>query len=184
MFGDSLAAGYGLTAEDSFSRQMERALGERGIFARVLDHGVSGDTSAGGRQRVAWMLQDRPKLVIVELGANDALRGLSPEAMEDNLAAILGALEQYGAGVLLAGMRAPPNLGQDYVKRFESVFPRLAARYGVALYPFFLEGVAGDARLNQADGIHPNVAGVARIVERILPLVESLLATPRDGDNR
>ena len=184
VFGDSLAAGYGLVVEESFPRQLEGALAARGIFARVLNHGVSGDTSAGGRQRVEWMLRDRPQLVIVELGANDALRGLSPEAMEDNLGAILIALKQNRVAALLAGMRAPPNLGREYAERFNAVFPRLAEQHKVPLYPFFLEGVAGEPHLNQDDGMHPNAAGVAHVVREMLPLVEAALASPQEVDDR
>ena len=177
VLGDSLAAGYGLDPADAFPAQLRRALGARGHVVEVLEHGVSGDTSAGGRQRVAWLLQDRPRVVIVELGANDALRGLDPGQLEANLDAILVALHQAGVAPLLAGMRAPRNLGAAYAERFDAVYPRLAARHGVGLYPFFLEGVAGVAELNQRDGIHPNARGVARIVAGILPAVEAVLAT-------
>ena len=176
VLGDSLTAGYGLDSADAFPAQLRRALADRGHAVEVLEHGVSGDTSAGGRQRVAWLLQDRPRVVIVELGANDALRGLDPGQLEANLDAILSALREAGVVPLLAGMRAPRNLGTDYAERFDAVYPRLAARHGVGLYPFFLEGVAGVAKLNQRDGIHPNARGVARIVAGILPAVEEVLA--------
>ena len=176
VLGDSLAAGYGLGPADAFPAQLQRALEAGGHTVEMLNHGVSGDTTAGGRQRVKWMLEDRPRVVIVELGANDALRGLDPEQLEANLEAILAALQTAGVVPLLAGMRAPRNLGADYTERFDTVFPRLAARHGVGLYPFFLEGVAGVAELNQRDGIHPNARGVARIVAGILPAVEAALA--------
>lgn len=171
VLGDSLAAGYGLAAEDAFPRQLEAALLRMGVRARVLNHGVSGDTTAGGRRRVDWMLRDQPQIVIVELGANDALRGLDPSLVAANLEAIIEALKAHGAAVVLAGMRAPPNLGGEYASRFNAVYPALAQRQQVAFYPFFLEGVAAAPALNQADGIHPNAAGVARIVEGIAPLV-------------
>jgi acyl-CoA thioesterase-1 len=175
VLGDSLAAGFGLDPSDAFPAQLQRALQARGHAVEVANHGVSGDTSAGGRQRVEWMLLDRPRVVLVELGANDALRGLDPGRLEANLDAILATLEASGVTTLLAGMRAPPNLGAEYTARFDAVYPRLAARWGVGLYPFFLEGVAGREELNQHDGIHPNARGVARIVAGILPLVETTL---------
>lgn len=177
VLGDSLAAGYGLAPVDGFTAQLERALRARGHAVDVLNHGVAGDTSAGGRQRVGWLLQDRPQVVLVELGANDALRGLDPTQLEIHLDSILTDLLDAGVVPLLAGMRAPRNLGKDYAERFDAVYPRLAARHGVALYPFFLDGVAGVDELNQRDGLHPNARGVARIVSGILPAVEKVLAT-------
>jgi len=182
VLGDSLAAGYGLTAEEAFPAQLERALLNHGIRAEVLNHGVSGDTSSGGRRRVQWMLRDRPRVVLLELGANDALRGLNPEQLEENLDAILTALGSAGVVPVLAGMRAPRNLGDEYTESFDAVFPRLAKRHKVALYPFFLEGVAGDPALNQADGLHPNSAGVQRIVQGILPLIEAAVNSIRGTD--
>ncbi|MBM3567140.1 MAG: arylesterase [Alphaproteobacteria bacterium] len=173
--GDSLTAGYGLRADEAFPAVLERALLARGHAVRVIDAGVSGDTSAAGRQRLGWVLADRPDFAIVELGANDGLRALPVEAMRANLDAILTELKSRGIGVLLAGMKAPANLGADYARAFEAVYPELATRHGVLLYPFFLDGVAGDPTLNQPDGIHPTAAGVARIVERILPSVERLI---------
>jgi acyl-CoA thioesterase I len=140
----------------------------------VRNGGVAGDTARQGRARLLWGLRGlgrNPDLVIVELGANDALRGLPPEQVEQNLSAILAELTRRRVPVLLAGMRSPPNLGQDYRRRFEAIYPRLARRYHVALYPFFLDGVAGNRALNQADGIHPNATGVRVVIRRILPSV-------------
>lgn len=174
VIGDSLTAGYGLARDDGFPAQLQRTLTAQGLAVRVHDGGVSGDTSAGGRARLVWMLgsapqQQQPDAVIVELGANDALRGVDPDVTYANLAAILSELKARGIPVLLAGMRAPPNLGADYQKRFDAIYPRLAAAYRVPLYPFFLDGVAAVPALNQADGIHPNAKGVAEIVRRIAP---------------
>jgi acyl-CoA thioesterase-1 len=183
VLGDSLVAGYGLSLADSFPAQLETALIEAGHAVRVINAGVSGDTSAGGLARLDWLLADRPDLVIVELGANDALRGLDPAQTERNLDAILSRLGQAGLPVLLAGMRAPRNLGDDYTHRFDRIYPDLADRHGVPLYPFFLEGVAIDPALNQADGIHPNAHGVAVIVQRILPSVVRLLKPIRKPAN-
>jgi acyl-CoA thioesterase-1 len=141
----------------------------------VLDAGVGGDTTAGGLARLDWALADRPSHVIVELGGNDGLRALPPEQMEQNLDAIVSRLRNDGVAVLLAGMRAPPNLGRAYGEVFEAVFARVAQRHDVPLYPFFLEGVAGDPGLNQPDGVHPTADGIAIIVERILPAVTAWL---------
>ncbi|HEY4135554.1 MAG TPA: arylesterase [Alphaproteobacteria bacterium] len=177
VLGDSLAAGYGLPAEEAFPAQLERALRAKGHNVNVIAAGVSGDTSAGGRARLDWSLADNPNAAIVELGANDGLRGIEPAATYDNLAAILKALKARGTPTLLAGMLAPPNLGAAYGKDFNATFTRLSKDYGVPLYPFFLDGVAAEAALNQADGMHPNPQGVAIIVQRILPSVEKLIAT-------
>jgi acyl-CoA thioesterase-1 len=179
-FGDSLSAGLGLPAEQAFPAVLERALRDQGLDVRVVNAGVSGDTTAGGKARLDWVLGDRPQAAIVELGANDALRGIDPKDTEANLDAILGGLKGHGVRVLLAGMRAPPNLGADYAQAFEPVYPRLAAKHGVALYPFFLDGVAADPGLNQPDGMHPNAEGVRRIAAAMLPAVRALLkgATP------
>jgi len=174
-FGDSLVHGYGLPAGDSFPEQLERALRDRGYTVEVINAGNSGDTTAAGRARLDWALAAKPDLVLVELGGNDSLRGVEPSDTYRNLDLILGRLTADGLPVLLAGMRAPRNLGEDYAAEFDAVFPRLAEKYGVAFYPFFLDGVALDPALNQADGIHPNAAGVAVIVERILPALEPLL---------
>jgi acyl-CoA thioesterase-1 len=142
----------------------------------VINGGVSGDTSAGGRARIDWALADKPDLVVVGLGANDALRGLDPAVTRANLDAILGTLKQRGIPALLVGMYAPPNLGRDYGERFKAIYPDLARKYDVPLYPFFLEGVALDPKLNQGDGMHPNAQGVAVMVRGILPYVTPLLA--------
>ncbi len=175
VLGDSLAAGYGLAANEAFPAQLERALRAKGHNVNVINAGVSGDTSAGGRARLDWSLADNPHAVIVELGANDGLRGLEPTSTADNLGAILKALKDRGKPTLLAGMYAPPNLGAAYGKEFNGLYARIAKEHGAALYPFFLDGVAAEAALNQADGIHPNAKGVAVIVERILPAVEKLI---------
>lgn len=173
--GDSLTAGYGLPAEASFPAVLERELRDRGVEASVVNAGVSGDTSAGGRARLPWLLAEVPDAAIVELGANDALRGLDPGALEENLRAVVRLLQERGVRVLLAGMRAPRNLGAGYARRFDAVYPRLAETEKVALYPFFLEGVAGVPERNLDDGIHPNEEGVREIVRRILPAVLSVL---------
>jgi Lysophospholipase L1 and related esterases len=178
VFGDSLVAGYGLPQADGFVAQLQRALDAEGLNVKVINAGVSGDTTAGGRARLAWTLgqgEAQPDAAIVELGANDALRGLDPAQAEVNLDAILAELQRRGIPTLLAGMLAPPNLGTEYKRRFDAVYPALAKTYGVALYPFFLDGVAGQRTLNQPDGLHPNTAGVAEIVRRITPDVVALV---------
>lgn len=169
VLGDSLAAGYGLKAEDAFPAQLEAALRRDGHDVLVINAGVSGDTSAGGLARLDWALTDNPDLVIVELGANDALRGLPPEGTYANLDAIITRLKQSDMNILLAGMHAPRNLGDEYVSSFDAIYPQLARQHDVPLYPFFLEGVALDPALNQNDGLHPNAEGVREIVRRILP---------------
>lgn len=173
LYGDSLMAGLGLSAEDSFAGQLQDALGED---VTIVNASVSGDTSADGLARLDWSLGERPDAVVLELGANDMLQGLPVEAMRDNLSAILERFAAEGIPVLLAGMRASPSLGSSYVTAYEAVFPELAAAFDTDFYPFFLEGVATDAALNQADGMHPNEQGVGIIVEAILPSVEALLA--------
>jgi acyl-CoA thioesterase-1 len=175
LLGDSLTAAYGLPQADGFAARLQAALDAAGYAVEVIDAGVSGDTTAGGLARLDWMLGDAPDLVVIELGANDALRGLPPESTFANLDAILAGLAERGTAAVLAGMRAPRNLGADYVTAFDALYPRLAAKHGVPLYPFFLDGVALDPTLNQADGIHPNAAGVARIVEGILPTITGAL---------
>lgn len=171
-FGDSLTAGYGLPQADSFPAQLSRALEAAGHPATVINAGVSGDTSAGGANRIDWALADKPDLVIVELGANDGLRGFEPAQTRKNLDIILEKTLASGAKVLFTGMLAPRNLGEEYADEFDAVFPDLAGKYPDAVfYPFFLDGVAADQKLNQDDGIHPNAAGVATIVDRILPFV-------------
>jgi acyl-CoA thioesterase-1 len=178
-FGDSLTAGYGLPEAEGFPAQLEAALAAAGVEAEVINGGVSGDTTAGGLARLDWALADDPDVVILELGANDGLRGLRPAETRANLDAILTRLGEEGIAVLLAGMLAPPNLGREFGEAFNAMFPALAEEHGVAFYPFFLDGVATDPALNQPDGIHPNAAGVAVIVERILP---HLLAVIEDLD--
>ncbi|MCM0753887.1 arylesterase [Desulfovibrio aminophilus] len=176
--GDSLTAGYGLPQGSGFAERLEARLRAAGRDVRVVNAGVSGDTSAGGLARLDWLLSDpsgTPDAAVVELGANDALRGLDPARTKANLAAILDKLRAKGVRVLLAGMLAPPNMGPAYEKDFNGLYPALAREKGVELYPFFLDGVAGDRNLNQSDGIHPTEAGVERIVDRILPRVERLL---------
>ncbi len=180
--GDSLTAGYGLSTDQGFAPQLERALRAQGLDVRVINGGVSGDTSAGGLARLDWALADKPHAAIVELGANDGLRGLEPARMQDNLDAIVGRLKIRGVKVLLAGMLAPPNLGRDYGDAFQAAYRHVAARHSVLLYPFFLDGVAGQPRLNQKDGLHPTAEGVTVIVERIAPLAARLLQ--EDGGKR
>lgn len=176
VLGDSLTSGWGLATRDAFPARLQEALREAGRGdVRVIASGVAGDTSAGGRARLAWSLADRPHAAIVELGANDGLRGIDPESTYANLDAILAELARRGVRVLLAGMYAPPNLGREYGAAFDAMYPRLAKKHGVPLYPFFLDGVAVEPALNQADGIHPNADGVAVIVARILPYVMRVL---------
>jgi acyl-CoA thioesterase I len=176
VLGDSLSAGYGLAQTDGFEAQLAAALHARGHDLRIVDGAVSGDTSAGGLARLDWALGDGADAAIVELGANDGLRGVDPAETEKNLAAILDALAARHIPVLLTGMYALPNLGQDYSQAFRTVFDRLGKRPGVLYDPFFLEDVATIPSLNQPDGLHPNPEGVKRIVARLLPLVEKLLA--------
>jgi len=175
VLGDSLSAGYRLPVEQAFPQQLEAALRQHGHRVRVLNAGVSGDTTAGGLARLDWVLADRPDLVIVELGANDALRGLDPAQARENLNTILSRLQAAGVRPLLAGMRAPRNLGRDYYTKFDRLYPELAQRHAIPLYPFFLDGVAGRPELNQEDGMHPTASGVAVIVKSILPLVTESL---------
>ena len=175
MLGDSLTSGLGLIKGESLPYRLEAALQTAVPGARVLNAGVSGDTTAGGRSRLAWSLAARPDALIVALGANDGLRGLAPKQTFANLDAIIGTAKKAGIPVLLAGMRAPPNLGKEYGAAFDAVFPRLAAKHGIALFPFLLAGVAAKPDLNQDDGIHPNPDGIAVIVENILPYVLKLI---------
>jgi len=176
--GDSLTAGYGLPAAAAFPVRLEAALRAEGRAVQVANGGVSGDTTADGLARLDWVLAGRPDRVIVELGANDALRGLDPKRAEANLATILTRLGQAGLPVLLAGMLAPPNYGRAYESSFNALYPRLAQAHGTLLYPFFLEGVAGHPDLNQPDGLHPTAAGIETIVAGILPMVRRLLDHP------
>ncbi|EGY25169.1 GDSL-like Lipase/Acylhydrolase family protein [Desulfovibrio sp. A2] len=182
VLGDSLVAGYGLRQGEAFPEALGAALNAKARAVRVTNAGVSGDTSAGGLARVEWSLDDRPDLLILELGANDALRGLPVDDLRRNLAAIIEACRQRGVRVLLAGMQAPRNLGPDYTRRFDAVYPELAKRYGLTLYPFFLDGVALDRSLNLPDGMHPNAKGVQVIVQRMLPVVERELDALRTGN--
>ncbi len=175
VLGDSLTAGYGLENGESFPVQLEKRLQAAGYDVDVVNAGVSGDTTAGGLARIEWTLVDRPEIVIVELGGNDALRGLDPTQVYANLDRILARLKTAGCRVILAGMLAPRNLGYEYSSKFDRVYPDLAKRHNVLFYPFFLEGVATDHKLNQADGVHPNAAGVLRVVAGITPLVTTAL---------
>jgi acyl-CoA thioesterase-1 len=173
--GTSLTQGYGLPPGTEFTLQLQAALKKAGIDAVVENAGVSGDTSAGGLSRLDWSLADRPDAAIVELGSNDMLRALPPQETEKNLRAILTRLKEAHIPVLLVGMKAQRNLGRDYVSQFDGIYPRLAKDYGVLFYPFLLDGVALNPKLNQADGMHPNPEGVKIIVARILPLVKKLV---------
>jgi acyl-CoA thioesterase I len=171
--GDSLTAGYNLPSSAAFPTVLERELRKSGLAVSVENAGVSGDTASAGRDRLDWSVPDGTDLVIVELGANDALRGIDPKVTEAALDEILTRLKARRMDVLLAGMLAPPNNGPQYAEAFNGIFRRLAAKHGVALYPFFLDGVAGNPRLNLPDGIHPTAAGVEEIVRRILPAVSA-----------
>jgi acyl-CoA thioesterase I len=173
--GDSLTAGYGLSDKDGFVPRLQEALTAKGIAAEAANAGVSGDTASDGLARLDWSVPQGTSAVIVELGANDMLRGIKPQITRDALDAILKRLTARHITVLLCGMRAAPNLGADYGKTFEAIYPDLAAKYGTLLYPFFLDGVAGNLKLTQPDGMHPNPSGVDVIVERILPKVEELV---------
>jgi acyl-CoA thioesterase I len=177
--GDSLTAGFGLPADAAFPVRLAAALKAKGIAVDIANAGVSGDTAANGLARLDWAVPDGTDGVIVALGANDMLRGLDPAQTQNSLDAILRRLGERRIPVLLAGMRAAPNFGEDFGKRFESIYPQLAAKYDAVLYPFFLEGVAGDAKLNLRDGIHPSGSGVDRIVAGILSKVEELVARIR-----
>jgi acyl-CoA thioesterase-1 len=179
VLGDSLVAGFQIRLAEAFPAQLERALKARGEAVEVANAGVSGDTTAGGLERVAWAVPKGTDAVILELGANDALRGLDPALAKANLDKIIAEVKAAGAEVLLAGMQAPHNWGQKYVEAFNTMYPGLAAKHGTLLYPFFLDGIVMDAKLNLGDGLHPNAQGVAEIVRRILPKVEELIARVR-----
>lgn len=179
--GDSLTAGYGLPPSDAFPAKLEAALKARGHDVTVANAGVSGDTTGDGLARLDWSVPPDAEAVIVELGANDALRGIEPKLSRDNLDKLLARLAERHLPVLLAGMLAPPNLGPEYSAAFDPLYPDLAAKYGAVLYPFFLDGVATRRDLVQADGLHPNAAGVDVIVTKILPSVEALLARAGAG---
>jgi acyl-CoA thioesterase I len=174
--GDSLTAGLGVGADEAYPALLQARLRREGFEYRVVNAGVSGDTSAGGLRRIDWALRLSPAVVIVALGANDGLRGQPPEALRDNLTRIVERARAAGARVLLAGMRVPPNYGDDYARAFAGVYPAVAKATGVPLAPFLLDGVAGDPRLNQADGIHPTAEGQRRIAERLWPYLKPLLA--------
>jgi len=171
VLGDSLVAGYNLAPEMGFPEQLDRKLAEENQPVSMINAGVSGDTTAGGLARLDWVLTDEIDLLIITLGANDALRGLSPDEARANLAQIIEAAQQKGARVLLTGMMAPRNLGEDYAAEFDAIYPNLAKRYGTAFYPFFLDGVAANPTLNQSDGIHPTEEGITLIVDKITPTV-------------
>ena len=179
VLGDSLSAGLGLPAGDAFPARLQKALKEKGIDIDISTAGVSGDTASGGRDRLDWSVPEGTEGVILELGANDALRGIDPSVTRAALSDIVGRLKARGIAVLVCGMLAPPNYGSDFAARFNSIYPDLARSFGVALYPFFLDGVAADAKLNQADGMHPTRAGVDMIVTRIMPTVAAFLSSIR-----
>lgn len=178
MLGDSLTAGYGLPAAESLPSQLESLLKNQGLDVLILNGGVSGDTTAGGLARLDWALADNPAYVLLALGANDALRGLSPDKAHENLDVIITRLKAKKVKVMILGMLAPLNLGRDYRESFDAIFPKLAAKHDVPLYPFLLDGVALEPKLNQRDGIHPNADGVKIIVGRLAPLVKQFLETP------
>jgi len=173
--GDSLTAGYGLPSTDAFPVKLQKALKSKGIEVEMINAGVSGDTSSGGRDRLEWSVPEGTQAVIVELGANDALRGTDPAVTRAALNDIVARLKARGIAVLLCGMLAPPNYGNDYAARFNAIYPDLAKSFGITLYPFFLDGVAADAKLNQPDGMHPTAEGVDIIVQKMLPTVKAFL---------
>ena len=177
VLGDSLTAGYGLPLSAAFPAKLEKALRAKGFQVEILNAGVSGDTSTGGRDRVDWSIPDGTDAVIVELGANDTLRGLDPKVTRDALDEIVKKLKARGMAVMLAGMYAPRNYGPDHVAQFDAIYPDLAKAHDIPLYPFFLDGVAGESRLNQGDGLHPTAEGIDTIVERLLPAIESFVTT-------
>lgn len=181
-FGDSLMAGYQLPATDAFPVKLEAALRAKGYAVEIANAGVSGDTTSGGLSRLDWSIPDGTQGVILELGANDALRGIAPEESEKNLDAMLTRLKARGIPVLLAGMLAPPNMGADYAERFNGIYQRLADKHNVSLYPFFLEGVVTKANLQIEDGMHPNPQGVDVMVQSILPTAEAFLKSISAGE--
>lgn len=174
-FGDSLTAGLGVATEDTYPARLQRRLDEQGLRYRVINAGVSGDTTAGGLRRVEWVLKSHPDMVILELGGNDGLRGLNVQETKANLERIIQRCQEASVTVVLAGMKLPPNYGAEYTKAFEAIYPALAKRYRVTLIPFFLDGVAGSASLNQADGIHPTSEGYRIITEKVLEQITPLL---------
>ncbi|MEJ5018214.1 arylesterase [Ochrobactrum vermis] len=174
-FGDSLMAGYLLPSNAAFPQQLEKALNDKGVEVSIENAGVSGDTTTGGLSRIDWSIPDGTDLVILELGANDALRGIEPDITEKNLDEMLARLKQRGISVILAGMMAPPNMGKDYAAKFNPIYPKLAQKYGVPLYPFFLDGVATKKDLQLEDGMHPNEKGVETMVSNFMPTIEKSL---------
>lgn len=174
-----MSAGYGLPVQAAFPARLAQALEAKGVAVNIVNAGVSGDTASGGLGRLDWSVPDGTEAVIVELGANDALRGIDPALTKKALDTILTKLKGRKIAVLLAGMQAPRNMGPEYVRDFDAIFPALASTHGVVFYPFFLDGVATDPKLNQGDGLHPNAAGIDVIVARILPQVEELIARVR-----
>jgi acyl-CoA thioesterase-1 len=177
--GDSLMAGYGLPASAAFPEQLEKALKAKGAAVEISNAGVSGDTSSGGLSRLDWSVPDGTDAVIVGLGANDMLRGVDPKVTRKALETIVQRLKKRGIEVMLAGMRAPPNLGPDYARAFDTIYPDLAKAHDLVIYPFFLDGIAVDAKFNQRDGIHPTAEGIAEVVRRMVPKAEELLARVR-----
>jgi acyl-CoA thioesterase-1 len=177
VLGDSLSAGYGLPAPAAFPVRLQAALKDKGIAVEMVNAGVSGDTTSGGLGRLDWSVPDGTQGVILELGANDALRGIDPKIPREALSEIIKRLQARNIAVLLAGMVAPPNYGADYAQKFNSIYPDLAKQFGVQLYPFFLEGVAGTAKLNQGDGMHPTAEGIDIVVKNILPSVEAFIGS-------
>jgi acyl-CoA thioesterase I len=177
VLGDSLSAGLGLPGQAAFPARLQKALNDKGLDVEISNAGVSGDTASGGRDRLDWSVPEGTEGVIVELGANDALRGIDPEITRDALTDIVTRLKARGVAVMLCGMLAPPNYGSDYASKFNAIYPDLAKSFDVPLYPFFLDGVAADAGLNQADGIHPTAQGVDIIVNKILPMVQAFVGT-------
>lgn len=175
MLGDSLTAGYGLDPGQSMPDKLQAALRAKGLDVTLINAGVSGDIAAQGAARLEWALTDDVKAVVVELGANDALRGLDPTQAEKALRQIMDILQQRKLPTLILGMKAPPNLGADYVAKFDSIYPKLASDYGALLYPFYLDGVAANSQLNQPDGIHPNVKGLDVIIPKLLPKMQELV---------
>ncbi len=180
-FGDSLMAGYQLPPEDAFPARLEKALRAKGHDVTIANAGVSGDTTSGGLARIDWSVPDGTKGVILELGANDALRGIAPEESRKNLIAMIEKLKSRGIPVLLVGMLAPPNMGGDYAGRFNPIYPELAETYGTELYPFFLDGVVENAKLKIEDGMHPNGDGIGVMVERFLPVAERFVQSLSTG---
>ena len=177
VLGDSLSAGLGLSGSAAFPERLQKSLETKGIKVDMINAGVSGDTASGGRDRLDWSVPEGTEAVILELGANDALRGTDPDVTRSALTDILARLKARKIAVLLCGMLAPPNYGSEYAARFNAIYPELAKSFGVPLYPFFLKGVATEAKLNQPDGLHPTAEGVDVIVKNILPMVEAFLGT-------